>query len=170
MIEFKKHKLSETEKEKITEICTTELLRLYKTETDLNSRVNNYIDTHDDDTSHDTVKRSIIDCFSNWNISRLHDDDFKAALMFLSMADNLATNDIRFEYDTLDAYTDKEAYVSTFSTFCHVFILSSWADWEKLCKEILFYHFKDTIELLKKSCKRRKEHSDLLDTILPKGD
>lgn len=170
MTDFTKHKLSDTEKEKITSICTTELLRLYKTDKDLNSRINYYLNTKSDDNSHDAVRDNISNCFIIWNINRLHDEDFNAAHKFLSLADALASERIRFEYDTLSAYTDKEQYSSPFTAFTHVIILTSWCDWDKLCKEIIVHHYKEIIDLIKKSSKRHDDWSDLLNTLLPKGD
>lgn len=170
MTDFKKHKLSDTEKEKITAICTTELLRLYKTDKDLNSRINHYLNTKTDNNEHEAVKDNIANCYTIWNINRLNDDDHKAALLFLIMADNLAANKTRFEYDTLTAYTDEEQYSTPFTAFTHVIILTSWCDWDKLCKEILVYHFSEIIDLVKESSKRHDDWSDLLNTLLPKGD
>lgn len=170
MTDFTKHKLSETEREKIISICTTELLRLYKTDTDLNSRINYYLNTKTDDNGHEAVKDNISNCYAIWNISRLHDDDLDAALKFVAVANRLAVQNIRFEYDTLTAYTDEEQYSSPFTAFTHVIILTSWCDWDKLCKDIIVYHFKEIIDLVKQSSKRHDDWSDLLDTLLPKGD
>lgn len=170
MTDFTKHKLSDTEREKITVICTSELLRLYKTDTNLNSRINRYLDTDTDDNGHDAVKDNISNCYAVWNINRLNDDDHEAALLFLLMADKLAEDGTCFEYDTLSAYTDKEQYSSPFTSFTHVIILASWADWDELCKEILIHHFSEVVELLKESSKRQNVRSKLLDSLLPKGD
>ena len=170
MTDFKKHKLSDTEKEKIISICTTELLRLYKTDTNLNSRINYYLNTKTDNNEHEAVKENIANCYTIWNINRLHDDDLNAAIAFVAMANRLADEMVRFEYDNLSAYTDEEQYSSPFTAFTHVIILTSWCDWDKLCKEILVHHFKEVIDLVKKSSKRHGDWSDLLNTLLPKGD
>lgn len=170
MNDFKKHKPSDTKKAKITVICTTELLRLYKTDTDLNSRINRYLDTDTDDNWHEAVKDNISNCYAEWNTSRLNDNDKKAALLFLLMVDKLAENGTRFEYDSLSAYTDEEQYSSPFTAFTHVIILTSWCNWDELCKEILIHHFSEVVELLKKSSERQNVRSKLLDSLLPKGD
>ena len=170
MTDFKKHKLSDTEREKIISICTTELLRLYKTDTDLNSRINRYLDTDTDDNGHEAVKDNISNCYAEWSTSRLNDDDKRDALLFLLMADKLVEDGTRFEYDNLSAYTDEEQYSSPFTAFTHVIILASWCDWDKLCKEILVHHFSEITDIVKKSSKRHDDWSDLLNTLLPKGD
>ena len=170
MTDFTKHKLSETEREKIISICTTELLRLYKTDTDLNSRINLYLNTKSNDNGHEAVKDNIANCYTIWNINRLNDDDLNAAIAFVAMANRLADEMVRFEYDNLSAYTDEEQYSSPFTAFTHVIILTSWCDWDKLCKEILVHHFSEIIDLVKKSSKRHDDWSDLLNTLLPKGD
>lgn len=170
MTDFTKHKLSETEREKIISICTTELLRLYKTDTDLNSRINYYLNTKSDNNEHEAVKDNIANCYTIWNINRLNDDDLNAAIRFVAMANKLADQATRFEYDSLSTYTDEEQYSSPFTAFTHVIILTSWCDWDKLCKEILVHHFKEIIDLVKKSSKRHDDWSDLLNTLLPKGD
>ena len=170
MTDFTKHKLSETEREKIISICTTELLRLYKTDTDLNSRINLYLNTKSNDNGHEAVKDNIANCYTIWNINRLNYDDLNAAIAFVAMANRLADEMVRFEYDNLSAYTDEEQYSSPFTAFTHVIILTSWCDWDKLCKEILVHHFSEIIDLVKKSSKRHDDWSDLLNTLLPKGD
>lgn len=170
MTDFKKHKLSDTEKEKITAICTTELLRLYKTDKDLNSRINHYLDTKTDNNGHEAVKDNIANCYTIWNINRLHDDDLNAAITFITMANRLADQATRFEYDTITAYTDEEQYSTPFTAFTHIIILTSWCDWDRLCKDILVYHFSETINLLKESVKRRNERLELLDALLSEGD
>lgn len=170
MTDFTRHKLSETEREKIISICTTELLRLYKTDKDLNSRINYYLNTKTDNNEHEAVKDNIANCYTIWNINRLNDDDLNAAIAFITMANGLADKATRFEYDTLSAYTDEEQYSTPFTAFTHVIILTSWCDWDKLCKEILVHHFSDIIDLAKKSSKRHDDWSDLLNILLPKGD
>ena len=170
MTDFTKHKLSKTEREKIISICTTELLRLYKTDTDLNSRINYYLNTKSDNNEHEAVKDNIANCYTIWNINRLNDDDLNAAIRFVAMANKLADQATLFEYDSLSAYTDEEQYSSPFTAFTHVIILTSWCDWDKLCKEILVHHFKEIIDIVKKSSKRHDDWSDLLNTLLPKGD
>lgn len=170
MTDFKNHKLSDTEREKITSICTTELLRLYKTDKDLNSRINRYLDTDTDDNGHDAVKENITNCYILWNINRLHDDDLNAAITFIARANRLADQAIRFEYNTLTAYTDEEQYSTPFTAFTHVVILTSWCDWDKLCKEILLHHFSEVVDLLKQSSKRQNERMKLLDALLSEGD
>ena len=170
MTDFKNHKLSDTEREKITSICTTELLRLYKTDTDLNSRIKRYLNSHSEDNSNEAVKANIADCYADWNTSRLNDNDYDAAKKFVIMAKILKSNKTRFGYDDISTYTDEEQYSSPFNSFTHVVILGSWADWDKLCKDIILCHFSEIVDLVKKSSKRRKEYLDLLNSLLSKGD